>query len=99
MREQLFDHPSRRAVLTAAAGQGMSLALPHIVLAQTPQMPFAQWVAAFRSRAVARGVSDATYTRVMGSVKPDTSVFAASRNQPEFNQQLWQYINRRVSDW
>jgi membrane-bound lytic murein transglycosylase B len=62
-------------------------------------MPFAQWVAAFRSRALARGVSEATYTRVMGSVKPDTSVFAASRSQPEFNQQLWQYINRRVSDW
>ncbi len=27
------------------------------------------------------------------------TVFSASRNQPEFNQQLWQYINRRVSDW
>jgi membrane-bound lytic murein transglycosylase B len=26
-------------------------------------------------------------------------VFKEIRNQPEFNQQLWQYINRRVSDW
>src|SRR2546423_12601155 len=95
-----YSHrPSRRVVLTAAGSLGLSLALPSALFAQTPQMPFPQWVAAFRSRALARGVSEATYTRVMGSVKPDASVFAASRNQPEFNQQLWQYINRRVSDW
>ncbi len=27
------------------------------------------------------------------------SVFEKMRKQPEFNEQLWQYINRRVSDW
>ena len=53
----------------------------------------------FRPRALAKGVSDATYTRVMGSLKPDTTVFTEIRSQPEFNQQLWQYLNRRVSDW
>ena len=26
-------------------------------------------------------------------------VLEAIRNQPEFNEQLWQYLNRRVSDW
>src|SRR5947207_2020250 len=31
--------------------------------------------------------------------KADNSVFTQIRSQPEFNQQLWQYINRRVSDW
>ena len=61
--------------------------------------PFSQWVESFRPRALARGVSDATYTRVMGNLKPDTSVFAAVRNQPEFQEQIWQYLNRRVSDW
>src|SRR5262249_37370874 len=60
---------------------------------------FAQWVENFRPRATARGVSDATYTRVMGNVKPDTSVYAQIRDQPEFNEVLWQYINRRVSDY
>jgi len=60
---------------------------------------FEQWVAAFRARARARGISDATYTRVMGSIKPDTAVFELNRSQPEFNEQLWQYLNRRVSDW
>jgi lytic murein transglycosylase len=61
--------------------------------------PFPQWVESFRPRALARGISDATYTRVMSNLKPDTSVFAAIRNQPEFKEKIWQYLNRRVSDW
>ena len=35
----------------------------------------------------------------MGGIKPDTSVYALDRSQPEFNEKLWQYLNRRVSDW
>ena len=60
---------------------------------------FAQWAESFRQRANARGISDATYDRVMKDLKPDTSVYALDRAQPEFNEELWQYINRRVSDW
>src|SRR6516164_2256268 len=60
---------------------------------------FEHWVASFRERALARGISEATYTRVMTSIKPDTSVFALDRAQPEFHEELWQYLNRRVSDW
>jgi lytic murein transglycosylase len=67
--------------------------------AQSSKSGFDQWVAAFRARALARGISDATYTRVMSSIKPDTTVFELDRYQPEFNEQLWQYLNRRVSDW
>ncbi len=35
----------------------------------------------------------------MGGLKPDTSVYALDRSQPEFSEKLWQYLNRRVSDW
>ena len=56
-------------------------------------------MAAFRSRALARGVSEKTYDSVMGGLKPDTSVYALQRAQPEFQEQTWQYLNRRVSDW
>jgi membrane-bound lytic murein transglycosylase B len=35
----------------------------------------------------------------MTTIKPDTSVFELDRKQPEFNEVLWQYLNRRVSDW
>ena len=62
-------------------------------------MPFEQWVNAFRAKAVARGVSEETYNRVMRAVKPDTGVYALVARQDEFAEQLWQYLNRRVSDW
>jgi membrane-bound lytic murein transglycosylase B len=35
----------------------------------------------------------------MGHLKPDATVLELKRDQPEFNEQLWQYLNRRVSDW
>ena len=35
----------------------------------------------------------------MQGVRPDTTALDAIRDQPEFNEQLWQYLNRRVSDW
>ena len=35
----------------------------------------------------------------MGSIQPDISVFPQMETQPEFDEQIWQYINRRVSDW
>ena len=42
---------------------------------------------------------EATYDRVMNALTPDTSVFEQLRAQPEFTEQIWQYINRRCSDW
>ncbi len=67
--------------------------------AQSAAQPFPQWAETFRPRARARGVSDATYNLVMAAMKPDTSVYARDKAQPEFHEQVWQYINRRVSDW
>jgi membrane-bound lytic murein transglycosylase B len=63
------------------------------------EIGFDEWVAAFRSKAAARGVSEETYTQVMRGVEPDMTGVNAIRNQPEFNQQLWQYLNRAASDW
>ena len=60
---------------------------------------FEQWRDAFRAHALAKGISETTWTRVMGRIEPDMSVFKEIGNQPEFSEELWQYINRRVSDW
>ena len=35
----------------------------------------------------------------MASLKPDTSVYELDHYQPEFQEEVWQYLNRRVSDW
>ncbi|HEX8810323.1 MAG TPA: lytic murein transglycosylase [Xanthobacteraceae bacterium] len=88
---------SRRACLSMLAAAAATWSAT--ARAQASTSSFDQWVAAFRARARARGISDATYTGVMGNIKPDTTVFELIRSQPEFNEQLWQYLNRRVSDW
>src|ERR1041384_4684938 len=90
---------SRRHLLTAGLGGAVSLTLGPRAFAQVSPQPLAQWVVSFRARALAKGISDATYTRVMSGLKPDTTGSTEIRSQPEFNQQLWQYLNRRVSDW
>ena len=84
---------NRRALLSGALASlatGPALARP---------AGFDRWVEAFRARALGRGVSEQTYTRVMGKLEPDTSVFEAVRSQPEFTEAMWQYINRRCSEW
>ena len=50
-------------------------------------------------KAIARGITDDTYTRVMAGLHPDTTGLSAIHNQAEFKQQLWQYLNRATTDW
>src|SRR5476651_159674 len=90
--------PTRRALLQSGIAAAVLLGQPIAARAAAPP-GFDQWRDNFRARALAKGVSDATYSRVMGRIEPDMSVFEKMRKQPEFNEQLWQYINRRVSDW
>jgi membrane-bound lytic murein transglycosylase B len=35
----------------------------------------------------------------MHAIRPDTTGLEAIHNQPEFSEQLWQYLNRATSDW
>jgi lytic murein transglycosylase len=95
----MTDAITRRFVLTAGLGAALAFANGRSPLAQTAATSFADWSQAFRARARARGISEATYDRVMGAIKPDTSVYALDRAQPEFREAVWQYLNRRVSDW
>jgi lytic murein transglycosylase len=90
---------ARRNLLQVALAGAATLAFGAPGFGQSAAQPFAQWVESFRAKATAKGISEATYRRVMENLKPDNTVFTQIRSQPEFNQQLWQYINRRVSDW
>src|SRR5215469_14089417 len=85
---------TRRNLLGSVAGAAATLSGLSAVRAE---IGFEQWVVAFRSKAAA--ISEETYTRAMRGVQPDMTGLNAIRNQPEFNQQLWQYLNRAVSDW
>jgi membrane-bound lytic murein transglycosylase B len=90
--------PTRRTLLHSALGAGTLLAHPFAALAAAPPS-FERWRDGFRAHALAKGISEATWTRVMGHIQPDMTVFAQMKSQPEFTELTWQYINRRVSDW
>src|SRR6202795_5238797 len=90
--------PTRRALLQAGLGATALLATPLAAFAAAPP-GFDAWRDGFRARALAKGISEATWNRVMGRIEPDMSVFKQMQKQPEFYEQIWQYINRRVSDW
>jgi len=91
------DSFSRRTLLRLGAGAAALAAQPLTALAAPAG--FESWRDGLRERAMAKGISAATWNRVMAHLEPDMSVFKELRNQPEFKEQLWQYINRRVSDW
>ncbi|MDE2243067.1 MAG: lytic murein transglycosylase [Bradyrhizobium sp.] len=88
---------SRRAILCASAGVGALLARP--IAAFALPAGFERWREGFRARAFAKGISETTWNRAMAHIAPDITVFKEMGDQPEFNEQIWQYINRRVSDW
>ncbi len=88
---------TRRASLKAAAAAVTTLILPRG--ASATALPFDQWIAAFRAKAVAHGVAEATYVRVMNGIEPDKTGLEAIHDQAEFHLKLWQYLNRAVSDW
>src|ERR1700736_701474 len=92
-----IKRPTRRWFLQCGLGAGALLARPVTALAAPPG--FERWRDNFRSRVLAKGISEATWTRVMGRIEPDMSVFRQMQDQPEFSEEIWQYINRRVSDW
>ena len=88
---------ARRSLLVGTASLLAAIAAPGWARAQSPA--FRSWVEEqLRPRALAKGVSEATFTRVMRGLKPDTTVYDQLQNQDEFHEELWQYINRRVSE-
>jgi len=89
---------TRRALLRCGLGAAALSAHPLSVRAAAPA-GFDAWRDGFHARALAKGISEAAWNRAMGRVEPDMSVFKEIKNQPEFNEQIWQYVNRRVSDW
>jgi membrane-bound lytic murein transglycosylase B len=92
-----WNQLTRRALLRAGLSAAAVAASPVAVLAAPPG--FEQWRENFRQHALSSGITEATWDHCMARVEPDMSVFKQIRNQPEFNEQIWQYINRRVSDW
>src|SRR6201995_561827 len=97
-RSDSLKTPSRRTLLRSGLGAAALFAHPLAAQAAKP-LSFDAWREHFRARALAKGISEATWNRAMAHLQPDTSVFKEFAAQPEFTEETWQYINRRVSDW
>jgi lytic murein transglycosylase len=90
---------TRRALLRSGLQAGLGATAMLAPLRPALAMSFEAWREGFHARALAKGITEATWNRAMAHVEPDMSVFKEIGNQPEFTEQTWQYINRRVSDW
>ena len=97
IQTDLSTKTTRLTLMRSGLGAVAFFACPSALRAAPP--PFEQWRENFRQRALASGISEGIWNRAMGRVEPDMTVFKQIRNQPEFNELIWQYINRRVSDW
>lgn len=67
------------------------------VVTQTPTQPFADWLAAFRADAAAKGISEATLDAALANLAPDPVVLEKDRAQPELTQTLDAYIAVRLT--
>lgn len=57
-----------------------------------------QWIAGFRARAQAAGISDGTFDRAFAAVVYNPEVIRRSENQAEFKKSLWEYLETATSD-
>ncbi len=56
------------------------------------------WVQGFRDRALAAGISAATFDAAMRGVKFDPKTLERDRNQNEFTKTIWDYLDTAVSE-
>jgi membrane-bound lytic murein transglycosylase B len=75
---------SRRTVVLGA------FSLPSLAYAQTG---FDSWVASFKSRAHARGISQTTIDAAFANVRYNADVVERDRNQAEFQREIWDYLD------
>ncbi len=62
------------------------------------QRGFEIWVEGFRPRALANGISEATWARAMRGVQYNPDVIRRDRNQSEFTKTIWEYLDSAASD-
>mgnify|MGYP003890519151 CR=1 FL=1 len=59
---------------------------------------FRDWIAGFRSRALSKGISTATFDAAFRGVSYDPKVVNRDRNQNEFTKTVWVYLDSAASD-
>ncbi|MBD8066433.1 lytic murein transglycosylase [Devosia sp. PTR5] len=76
---------------------GLLLALLATPTLAAPQGSFEQFLASFRSEALAAGVPADTYDAATYGLSPDPNVPKLVETQPEFTTPVWEYLDARVT--
>ena len=56
------------------------------------------WITTFRPRALAAGITPATFDAAFADIRYNAGVVEKDRNQNEFTKTLWDYLTTAVSD-
>ncbi|MES2142819.1 MAG: lytic murein transglycosylase [Pseudomonadota bacterium] len=89
--------------LCAAAQTGLVQTLEENEAAMTPppmgnQAGLDAWIAAFRPRALAAGITAPVFDATLRGVRFDPAIVEKDRNQNEFTKTVWDYLDTAVSD-
>ncbi|MCQ8783278.1 lytic murein transglycosylase [Mangrovibrevibacter kandeliae] len=85
-----------RGAAAALLAAGLSLAA---VAPAAADAGFRRWISDFESVAAKAGVRHDVYRRVFAGIDdPDPAVIEKARYQPEFNDQVWDYLDNRVNE-
>lgn len=68
-------------------------------LAQEPQIPFEDWLAALITEAREQGIREDIIEQALVSVTPIPQVINNDRSQAEFTETFEQYLEKRVTQW
>ncbi len=70
---------------------------PQIIRVSAADQDFDRWIKRFRPRALSAGISAAVFDRAFRNVRYNADVVHKDRNQSEFKQQIWNYLDNAVS--
>ncbi|WP_425466092.1 lytic murein transglycosylase [Ostreiculturibacter nitratireducens] len=71
---------------------------PERLTLATANQGFDRWIAGFRGRAMAQGISARVFDRAFRGVSYNTNVIQKDRNQSEFTKTIWEYLDSAASD-
>lgn len=82
----------------AADRQEAVVSGPEEIIPVAANLGFDRWTQGFRKRALAQGISAATFDRAFRGIDYNTYVIEKDRNQSEFTKAIWDYLDSAVSD-
>jgi membrane-bound lytic murein transglycosylase B len=86
-------HNSLRPTLRPALSSA-----PETLVPIATQVAFEDWVRAFRTRALRRGISGDVFDRAFAGARYDADVVRRDRNQSEFTKTIWDYLDSAASE-